>query len=458
MDPYITLLTGLGLVILGIAWLPMLLRDLPLSLPIFCVLLGLGLFIAPGVGPDPDFIIQSGFIERITELVVIIALLGAGLKLDRRVGWRRWRTTWLLLAVTMPLSIAGIALVGVWTLGLSLPAAILLGAVLAPTDPVLASDIQVGPPRSGGEDEVRFSLTSEAGLNDGLAFPFTHLAVAMAAASAAGSTAPGWWTVEWFLDAVLWKLAVGVAVGWAVGRFLGFLVFRLPDQARIADTREGLAALGITLVSYGVTELVHGYGFLAVFVAATTLRHTERSHDYNEALHTFSEQIEKLLMMVVLVLFGGAIAGGLLSSLTWSAVLAGLAFLFVIRPVAGMIGLAGTRLPWSERAVIGFFGIRGIGSFYYLAYAVNHTELAEQHVLWAVTGFVVAVSILVHGISVTPVMNRLEARWRRREPRDVGTGADPDGVSIRSPMYEADDGDGGKAEDRQRDRERVLDD
>ncbi|UEM18414.1 sodium:proton antiporter [Skermanella mucosa] len=439
MDPYITLLTGLGLVILGIAWLPMLLRGLPLSLPIFCVLLGLGLFIAPGVNSDPDFVAQSTFIERITELVVIIALLGAGLKLDRPVGWRRWRTTWLLLAVTMPLSIAGIALIGVWTLGLSLPAAILLGAVLAPTDPVLASDIQVGPPRSGGEDEIRFSLTSEAGLNDGLAFPFTHLAIAMAAASAAGSAGPGWWTVEWLLDDVLWKLAAGVAVGWAVGRFLGFLVFRLPDQARIADTREGLAALGITLVSYGVTELVHGYGFLAVFVAATTLRHTERSHDFNESLHTFSEQIEKLLMMVVLVLFGGAIAGGLLSALTWQAVVAGLAFLFVVRPVAGLIGLAGTHMPLSERAVIGFFGIRGIGSFYYLAYAVNHTELAEQELLWAVTGFVVAVSILVHGVSVTPVMNRLEARWRRRDPRRVGTGANPDGVSVRSPLHEPED-------------------
>ncbi|WP_158045728.1 cation:proton antiporter [Skermanella pratensis] len=454
MDPYITLLTGLGLVILGIAWLPMLLRGLPLSLPIFCVLLGLGLFIAPGVSSDPDFIAQSTFIERITELVVIIALLGAGLKLDRPVGWRRWRTTWLLLAVTMPLSIAGIALIGVWTLGLSLPAAILLGAVLAPTDPVLASDIQVGPPQSGGEDEVRFSLTSEAGLNDGLAFPFTHLAIAMAAASAAGITGPGWWTVDWLLNAVLWKLTAGVAIGWAVGRFLGFLVFRLPAQARIADTREGLAALGITLVSYGVAELVHGYGFLAVFVAATTLRHTERSHDYNESLHTFSEQIEKLLMMVVLVLFGGAIAGGLLSALTWQAVLAGLAFLFVVRPVAGLIGLAGTRLPLSERAVIGFFGIRGIGSFYYLAYAVNHTELAEQHLLWAVTGFVVAVSILVHGISVTPVMNRLEVRWRRRDPRQVGTGANPDGVSVRSPMHEPEDG-GGRNE-RVETTERLL--
>ena len=181
MDPYIVLLTGLGVVILAIAWLPLLLRNAPLSLPIFCVMLGIGLFMVPGTGPDPNFLVQSSFVERITELVVIIALLGAGLKLDRPMGWKNWRTTWLLLGVTMPLSILGITLLSMWILGLPLPAAILLGAVLAPTDPVLAADIQVGPPRSGGEDEVRFSLTSEAGLNDGLAFPFTNFAIAMAA-------------------------------------------------------------------------------------------------------------------------------------------------------------------------------------------------------------------------------------------------------------------------------------
>jgi sodium/hydrogen antiporter len=213
MDPYIVLLTGLGVVILAIAWLPMLLRNAPLSLPIFCVLLGIGLFMAPGTGPDPDFLAQSSFVERITELVVIIALLGAGLKLDRPVGWKRWRTTWLLLGVTMPLSILGIAVLSMMLLDLSLPAAILLGAVLAPTDPVLAADIQVGPPRSGGEDEVRFSLTSEAGLNDGLAFPFTNLAIAMAASGAAAGALPGWWTVEWLAVDVVWKLAAGLLVG-----------------------------------------------------------------------------------------------------------------------------------------------------------------------------------------------------------------------------------------------------
>jgi sodium/hydrogen antiporter len=242
--------------------------------------------------------------------------------------------------------------------------------------------------------------------------------------------------VEWLAVDVIWKLAAGLAVGWAVGWLLGWLAFRLPEETRIADTREGLAALGITLVSYGVTELVHGYGFLAVFVAAVTLRQAERSHDFHESLHTFSEQIEKLLMMVVLVLFGGAIAGGLLSALTSEAMLAGVAFVFLVRPVAGLIALTGSGLPMSERLVIGLFGIRGIGSFYYLAYAVNHSEVAEKEILWAVTGFVVMCSILIHGMTVTPVMNRLDAWWRQKDPKRFRARANPPGVSVRSPMHD----------------------
>jgi NhaP-type Na+/H+ or K+/H+ antiporter len=180
VDPYIVFLACLGLIILAVSWLPLLLRDLPLSLPILCVAFGFVAFSLPGVSAAVDPLDQPVITERVCELVVIIALLGAGLKIDRRVGWRRWATTWRLLAVAMPLSILGIAFLGWWLVELSAAAAVLLGAVLAPTDPVLASDVQVGPPGSGEEDEVRFSLTSEAGLNDGLAFPFVSLAVAMA--------------------------------------------------------------------------------------------------------------------------------------------------------------------------------------------------------------------------------------------------------------------------------------
>jgi NhaP-type Na+/H+ or K+/H+ antiporter len=389
----------------------MALRELPLSLPMFCVAFGFSAFgLSSAEAPDP--LAYPEVTERLTELVVIVALTGAGLKLDRPFGWRSWSMTWRLLAVAMPLSILGIALVGGWLLGLGAAAAVLLGAALAPTDPVLAADVQVGPPRSGEEDEVRFTLTAEAGLNDGLAFPFVNLAIALAA----HRSVPGPWLLEWAAVDVAWKLGAGVAVGWVVGQALGWLTFRVPNRAGLSRTGEGFVALGVTFLAYGLTELAHGYGFLAVFVAALAMRAAERQHHYHERLHDFADQTERLLMMVLLVLFGGALAGGLLAPLTWAGAASGLLLLFVVRPAAGLVSLIGSPQPIAERATIAFFGIRGLGSFYYLAYALNerHFEGAEE--LWAVLGFTVLVSVVLHGTTVTPVMRHLD---ERRRPQGV---------------------------------------
>ena len=407
MNWYIILLSCLGLLILAVAWLPPLSPRLPFSLPISCVAFGFALFSIPGSGPEPDPLAYPHLTEHLTELIVIVALMGAGLKLNRPVGWRTWLTTWRLLAITMPLSIAGIALLGWSGLGLAPAAALLLGAVLAPTDPVLASDVQVGPPHEPEQGEVRFSLTSEAGLNDGLAFPFTNLAVAMALHGAA----PGSWTLEWLAIDVTWKIAAGLAIGLLVGQALGLLIFHHVEHPRLPESRDNLVALGIPLLAYGLAELAHGYGFLAVFVAALTLRHWERSHHYRGRLHEFAEQIERLFMMILLALFGGAIAGGLLEPLTWPAALVGLASLLLVRPFAGLAGLAGSGQPLTERAAISFFGIRGIGSFYYLDYAYNTAEFqADAEFLFAIVGFVVLASIVLHGITSTPAMRHLRRK------------------------------------------------
>ncbi len=408
MDVYLVLLAVLGAVILLTAWLPMVLKEWPLSLPIACIALGALLVwspFSPVVGANP---LENRYLtERLTEFVVIVSLMGAGLKLDRPFSWRRWNMAWRLLGISMPLTIAAIALVGWGVLGLALPAALLLGAVLAPTDPVLASDIQVGPPRSGIDDEVRFALTSEAGLNDGLAFPFVYLAIAMAAASFGG----GNWLGEWFLVDVIWKISVGVGAGWLVGRLIGFAAFHLPNRSQLSRTGDGFVALGITCLGYGLTELVNGYGFLGVFVAAVTLRSVEREHKYHETLHDFAEQIERLLMMVLLVCFGAAIAEGtIFSALDWRVVVVAVLVLAVIRPVAGWIGLIGNRQPLDQKLVISFFGIRGLGSFYYLAYAVGQAEFEETKILWVTVCLVVLLSILLHGTTVTPIMRRIDNR------------------------------------------------
>jgi len=423
MDPYIVVLAGFGAVVLLTAWLPMLLKELPLSLPIFCVGLGATLFSiphVPGVAPHPQQ--HLDITERLTEFIVIIALMGAGLKLDRPLTWASSMLTWRLLGIAMPLTIAALAVLASVLLGLGAAAAILLAASLAPTDPVLASDVQVGPPGEGMEDEVRFTLTSEAGLNDGLAFPFVNLAVALALAAQTGEP----WLLKWLSVDVVWKLGAGVAVGWVVGRLLGWLTFRLPNRAKLSRTGDGFVALGITCLAYGLTEMAHGYGFLAVFVAALGLRSVERNHEYHEKLHDFVEQLERLLMMVLLVMFGGAIADGdLFRALTLEAVVFALLAIFLVRPLGGWLSLLGCRQPYDEKAVISFFGIRGLGSAYYLAYGLNHASFEEPDLLWSTTGLIVLISILLHGTTVTPIMRRLDQKrqnegqaadeWRPRE-------------------------------------------
>ena len=414
-DPYLLFRLGLGVIVLLVAWLPMALSRLPLSLAILCVLIGVVVFQGGLLPFRSDPVRFSTLTERLTEVVVIVSLMGAGLKIDRRIGWRRWGSSWRLIAITMPLSIAAVTLMGIHGLGLGLASALLLGGALAPTDPVLASDVQVGPPRSGEDGEVRFALTSEAGLNDGFAFPFVHLAVAVALA---GGVVGQPLLTHWLAVDVLWRVVAGAGVGWAVGKALGWATFKAP-HARISGTGDGLVALGATLVAYGVAEAAQGYGFLAVFVAALALRATERDHEFHEAMHDFAEQVERLLMMLVLVLLGGAVAGGLLDSLTWKEAAFGLALVFIVRPLAGWIGQIGAPHSMRERAVVAFFGIRGLGSFYYLAYGLNHGDFHGWDRLWAVTGFVVLCSILIHGVTATPLMTHID-NWRRREGSPPG--------------------------------------
>lgn len=410
-DPYILILTGAGLLIALVAWLPLALKRLPLSLPIVCIGIGVAVFSVPAVTLRPLPLTYSEGTERFTELVVIIALMGAGLKLDRPFSWRRWNVTWRLLAITMPLGIATITLIGNLWLGLSWIAALLLAACLAPTDPVLASDVQVGPPKVGEEDEVRFGLTSEAGLNDGFAFPFVHLAIALGLAATTGEP----WAAKWLLHNVLWEIVAGVGGGWLIGWLFGWLTFHISADSKLSKTGDGLIAISATFVSYGVTELLHCYGFLAVFVTALTLRRSHRDHEFNRQMHDLTEQVERLAMMVLLLMFGGALVSGLLRPLTWVDFAAALAILLLVRPMGGMIALIGFKASGLEKGTLAFFGIRGVGSFYYLAYGLNHLKLPEGERLWAIVGLVALLSILLHGLTVTPAMRMLD-RWHGRDP------------------------------------------
>ncbi|MFN3670959.1 MAG: cation:proton antiporter [Bosea sp. (in: a-proteobacteria)] len=409
MNIYIVLLLGFGCLVLLTAWLPMVLNRAPLSLPIVCVGIGAALgagSLLPWAVPHPQE--HLGLIERFTELVVIISLMGAGLKLDRKIAWRRWILTWRLLGIAMPLTILALAVLGHALLGLGVATALLLAASLAPTDPVLASDIQVGPPNSGEEGETRFALTSEAGLNDALAFPFVHAAIALSLAGAGMG-----WVGEWVLVDVVWKLAAGLGVGLLTGRVLGFMVFHLPNRANLSRTGDGFVALGITCVAYAVAELAHGYGFLAVFVAALTLRATERDNSFHTKLHDFAEELERLLMMALLVGFGAMlVAGGLLRGAGWREFAFAVVAIVLVRPLCGWIALWGSRTSRGERAVISIYGIRGIGSIYYLAYGMGHGSFESPSMVWATLSLIILLSVLLHGASASPVM-----RWLERKPR-----------------------------------------
>lgn len=425
LEDYNLWLVIIGLAALGTAVLPRLLAKYPFSLPI--IMFGLGL-LAVALGLEaPDPIEKGDYTEHLTELAVIISLMGAGLQIDRRPSLKGWSATWRLLGITMVLTIALTALVGWWIAAFVPATAMLLGACIAPTDPVLASEVQVGSPNEGAEDEetedtdeteageedeVRFSLTSEAGLNDGLAFPFTNMAIAMAIAGAH----PANWIKTWFLVDVLYELGVATILGLGLGYVLARLIMAMPAKTELAKSMVGLGALAATLLIYGVTEYAGGYGFIATFIGAVVIRNYDRDHEYQQAMHAFTEKSERLLMAVILIAFGAAVAGGLLAPLTWPLAISAVLIIFVVRPLSGVLGLIGfDRAPWRDRLGISFLGMRGIGSFYYLAYALNEESFEGAEEIWALVGLVVIISLFVHGTLATPITEKLDELREKKE-------------------------------------------
>lgn len=414
MDGYFLVLAVLGVAIVAAAAVRQLLRGAALSPPILYLSVGMALFALPVDLRAPLPGVDDVAAQRLTELVVIISLMGAGLKLNRPLGRRAWASTWRLLALAMPATIAMVTGLGVVALALPAASAVLLGAVLVPTDPVLASDVQVEGPADDedADDEVRFALTSEAGLNDAFAFPFTHLAVALAAGTS---------LLHWALDAVVLRIGVGLALGWLLGRAIAFVTFRWRSPVALARTSEGFVAVGATLAVYGITELAHGYGFLAVFVAAVTIRAQERGHAYHQVLHEFAETAEHLASIVFLFLLGGAVVDGALRALDWRGVAVAVAIILVVRPVSGWLSLTGAGIDRDERFAISFFGVRGMGSVYYLAYAATEEVFLGANEVWAVAVLTIVCSIVIHGLTSTAVLRRID---RRRNRNTALTAAD----------------------------------
>lgn len=361
---------------------------------------------------------QSALLEVLTEVVVLVSLFSAGVKMPGTFTVARWRAPMLLATVSMAITVAMVAAFAVLVLGLPLGAGVLLGAILAPTDPVLATDVQIRHP--GDRDQLRFTLTCEAGMNDGSAFPFVMLGLGLLGLHDLGENGMRWVTVD-----VLWATVAAVAIGVLAGIALARISWKLRRSSPKHALMDDFLGLGLIGVVYGLCVMVDAWGFLAVFFAAVALRQTEQGlakgdakRDDAEPLPTvseeslvFKEHLERLSEMLLVILIGGTL---FLSSWTWAAV--GLSvFLFVVaRPLSVLIGLAGTGTPWKIRGLSAWFGVRGVGSIYYLVFAIQHglpETLALQLIQFTLV--VVTLSILLHGTSVKPL---LDLFWKREKP------------------------------------------
>lgn len=373
------------------------------------VYLGLGLAAATIVellGVDwIDPLADAQLIERLAELALIMALFGTGLKLERALHPRAWSPVVRLLGVAMPLTIGAVALFGTTVMGLSLGAAIVLGAVLAPTDPVLAGDVGVGPPGEEDEHAPGFALTAEAGLNDGLAFPFVFLGAFVATEGGRG------WIAEWLLADVLYAVAIGVAIGAAGGYAIAATIVRLRERGMIAQILDGWLAVAAVLLVYGLTEVAGAYGFLAAFAAGVGFRRYEHDHEVNRRVHDGAEVVERFCELGLILLLGSLMTLAGVGEVGASGWLLVAVLLLVIRPLATAVAFVGSPMLRRERAFIGWFGVRGIGSLYYVAVVLGSDILSgdeSRTVFWAVTACIV-VSIIAHGITAAPLGRRLLA-------------------------------------------------
>ena len=385
----------IGAAFMGLTFQPALGKKLFYNVPIIYISVGaLGALIGLPVINPLSSEAELKIIEHASELIVIISLVGAGLSIDLKAGWRTWQPTWRLLIFAMPLTILSIVFLGNYVLGLGIAAAVLLGASIAPTDPVLARSVSVGAPNSD-QKGAQTALTSEAGLNDGLAFPFIWLAIALSAANIDSFS-----FLDWLSYKFLFKVGMGVAIGLITGWAITKLLFSRIGDAANDRSNPLLVVLAATFLSYGIAEFAHGYGFLSVFIAARAgraLTKGSKAEPYENKAHHAADQIESVLLALILLWFGTFIGGTLWTYWTWMDLSIALAIILLIRPLAAWLSLFGLGIERPERVKIAFFGIRGMGSIYYMAFALSHAEFDDPARLWSILSLTILVSAIIHG-------------------------------------------------------------
>lgn len=403
----------LGLVLVGMALFEAPVRRLPLSTALVYLVVG---WAAARLAPqwiEVDLPSQGEVMLVVTEWAVLISLFSIGLKLGRPSALKGWKVAVRLAGLGMLITVALATLVGYGLLDLPWGAALLLAAMLAPTDPVLASDVQI---RSESDrDAVRLALSAEGALNDGTAFPLVMLGLA-----AMGLNEFGSWGSAWLWHDLVWPVGAGLAIGWGWGRVLGWAVVRRDRPGRPMQGDE-LLYLGCIASTYALSSALKASAFLAVFMAGVALFDRGRrpvapelaeASDLPRRTMNFGERCERLVEVLMVLVVGAALAG---VQPSWRMLVFALVLIFVIRPLTVWVGLWPHRLPPAQRRMVAWFGIRGVGSLFYLVFALQHGlsgPLADD--LMAACLFSIALSILLHGVSATPLMNHYHQQRQKR--------------------------------------------
>jgi sodium/hydrogen antiporter len=401
---YDLLLTFVGLALLLITLGRRLLERLNINSTY--IYLFAGLLAGPlllGLAPE-DPLTAAPALERVAEMAVIISLVVLGIRIGRPISWDGWQATARLILIGMPLTIIAVTAAAFWILGLPLGPAVLIGAIMAPTDPILAGPLEEHSPEEDPEDE--FGLSSEAGLDDGLAFPFIYLGLYL-------TLQPGeWqsWGVEWFLVDLAYAVGMALPLGWLAGRLCGDVYVKLARQDAVSHTRRLFVPLALLLAVYGLVEALGGYGFLAAFTAGHGFRHAFEDHpDRLRAFADFTESVDELVKGAVLLMVGALMPWSELWAQKGHVLAFALTLILVLRPGLTLLATLGGRFTVEERGYWAWFGIRGIGSIYYLTYALGQgVEDDLARTLFIVVMGTVLVSIIVHGLSVRPVLARLK--------------------------------------------------
>jgi sodium/hydrogen antiporter len=393
------------------------------------IYLAVGVLVGPAAAGlvHNDLARDARTLSIVAEAGLVVSLFSVGMHLRVRLRDPLWRLPLRLGVVAMTLSAVLMAAFA-WVTGEQPGVALFLAATLAPTDPVLANELRV---REAGDDEpLRFALSGEGGLNDGAALPFALAGLVLCGVPVAGMGHPGA-----AIASVVWGVAGALATGAVLATLCTYLVFYLRTRYGEAVGFDGFIAIGLMSVVYGVALLLRADAFIAVFASGVALRHEElratgerrpaealesvqhgeraevakdpeRAHAWlAENMTGFTLEIEHIVEFALMLLIGCTVSAHWREMLQWRPMLYAFALIFVVRPAAVWLAMAGSRADAQQRRLIGWMGIRGVGAFYYAVWGIAQAGDLLRPVLPAALDSIV-ISVVLHGSTASYVLAR----------------------------------------------------